>query len=109
MEEDINLLAERDTEEGNRIKFKSIKCILRSFQQEYLTKTKDVTNANDRGKGVLLDEVIYRMVWSIQSDESGKSQQQFFAPSDFITSLVKRKSKALDINNSAGERQQLVH
>lgn len=58
---------------------------------------------------MLLDEVICRMVLGIQSDESGKSQLQFFVPSDFITSLVKRKSKALDINNSVGERQQLVY
>lgn len=37
------------------------------------------------GKGMLLDEVIYRMVWGSQSDEFGRSQVQFFAPSDFIT------------------------
>lgn len=36
-------------------------------------------------KGMLPDEVIYRMVWGTQSDEFGKSQLQFFAPSDFIT------------------------
>lgn len=31
MEENTNLLAERDVKEGNRMIFKSIKCILRSF------------------------------------------------------------------------------
>lgn len=37
------------------------------------------------GKGMLLDEVIYRVVWGTQSDEFGKSQLQFFAPQVFIT------------------------
>lgn len=58
---------------------------------------------------MLLDEVIYRMVLGIQRSGSGKNQLQFFVPSDFITSLVIRKSKALDINNSTGKRQQLVY
>lgn len=60
-------------------------------------------------KECFLMKLFASMVLGIQSDESRKSQLRFFAPSDFITSLVKRKSKALDINNSAGERQQLVY